>query len=99
MLAWKVEPWALSVPVAHAGADPAGAEAAVELAGAELDAAVAGVDAVAAGVEAAGAAVVAAGELAAELEPLLFVPHAATPRPSSAVAATVATAVREVLTR
>jgi hypothetical protein len=84
------------VPDAHAGADPAGAvaEPLAELAGALA------ADVAAAGVDTAGAADVAVvGELAAELEPLLLVPHAATPSPSSAVAATVATVVRDVLTR
>jgi hypothetical protein len=85
------------VPVAQAGAEPAGADAAVDEVAADVAALGAAELGVAAAVETGAVADVDdAGELVALLELLL---HAATPRASSAVAATVATAVREVLTR
>jgi hypothetical protein len=87
MFAWNVEPWALSVPVAHAADAAAGAEPAdVDVPGAaEVEAA----DLVAAG----AAADVEADEL--DLVLLSLVPHAAAA--SKAPAVSRVAAMREVL--
>jgi hypothetical protein len=86
MFAWNVEPWALSVPLAHAGALPAGAGA--------LDAAAVVEGAAGADV----AAVVAAGaEVVGELVVFLLLLQAAAANKTPAMSRDVA--IREVLTR
>jgi hypothetical protein len=102
MLAWKVEPWAATVPLAHAGAATEAAAAGDEAAEAGDEAAAGALEA-AAGVDAA-AALAGAAEVAAALgveldELLLFVPHAVAPMASSPVAASRPAKVRVVLTR
>jgi hypothetical protein len=84
MLAWKVEPCALSVPVAHGGAEPPDAAALATLE-----------DEPAAGVLAAGALAAEVGVDEA-LVLLLFVPHAAAANNPPAVSKVAA--MREVLT-
>jgi hypothetical protein len=70
MFAWNVDPWALNVPVAHAGAEPAGAAG----------------DEAPAGVEAEVLAADAEGVLDVGLAVLfLLVPHAAAANKAPAV--------------